>query len=632
MPSDRFLPIKSVIETLLRERFPQLLVDKGSAIHDTVIEPMAVIGQLLHDRIRAIEYAQTLSNYNLMLPEELDKLASNFLITRKVATASAGTQRVFFKTLQQVYIDLSAEFKDDSGRTYRPISSVSLTKNQLALNYDSSQGLYYVDVPIRSNTVGKDTAVGANRITSVKGVPGAVLTLNPNPLVGGRSDESNAELYARIKLSQTNRELVKPSAISAFLQDYFPSIKHVAVQGFGDYAMTRDIVYIGTDIEDIFPVSFCRKFNLPLLVDGTPAPLGSGGGGSTGFIVDNSGLDFNAVPAIEGNSIATLKVAPGVQVKFLETEDIDRESDVYTVVAVTTVTLPETLEVVPALQLDRTLKEGGLLVDRPYVLGGLLCNVPIHAGGKIDVYIDSSEVESRTITINSVPATGSSIVEIPLETASGSAIFENGKSFTKPVLAITQIEQLDPVSGAVLQILEPGTHYALVRQEQRGRFTTSTGDLLVLKGTRIANNVSVPLWTGSRLRVTYLTDPIIPAVETLLTSTEIRNLSTDIKIKFPERLLVDVDLTYYDDVDIDTVSAAVSEWIESTGFEDELTVSSLISYLASIQVTNIKMPVTLTATSLLGSGEVTVQSSNDRIGTNTLQLFTAAGTLSIIKQ
>lgn len=657
MASDRFLPIRATLEQLLAEHNPKLSAGPGSALGDLLITPASLIQQQARDRLRVIQRNQSLKNYGVMLDDEFDRLSSNYLVSRAQGTQSVGIQRVFFQDIRAIQIETSAVFSDSEGNRYLPTQAVRLTSAELAANFLPDSNEYYADVTTQSEGIGAQFRAAADQVTRVEGVAGASRTTNVAAYSGGANVESNSELYARILSSLTNRELVKSDAIKASVQAAFAGVTQVIVQGYGDEGMTRDLAQVGVDASDLFPASFCEKVNLPLdelgnvlwstvIDDEVASPLG----GFVGAVYDISGLDFNAVPVSTdgGKTVRRISLQEGMKIRFTATDDPDVLGNDYTITRIEEVPVAAGGVPVKVARLDRPLKETNVQLanvpitsGRPYTARGTINYDAFHIGGKVDVLIDSDAVVSKTVTINVVPALlpGGDVAEIPMIASAtdplNNPLFENGVGFASPTISVTKVEQLDATSDEVLRTLTPDTHYAIVRAEDRSKFTHTEDDLLVIRGSEPVTGIegvsSLPLWIGTRIRVTYVTDPTVDLVQAYLTNSTYRNVTADIIVKAPERVLLDIQLNYKGTIAADLVQETLRAYVDNTGFGAEITVNEIISLLSWLGVTDVQFPVVLQSREDTVAGRIQYTESEDRLSTSGTQLFLPIDTLSITK-
>jgi len=654
------VPVEALVRQVLREQAPKLNVGAGSAVHDILITPASLLFQRFRDQTRVIQRNQSLANYAGMLPEELDRLAANFLVDRRQGEKATGSQRIVFATTQAVEVTTNVVFTDDAGRRFRPISRQTFSSAAVAANTIASTGEFFVDVNTIAEDVGDEYLAAAGAVTGVTGVPGALRTFNPLAYFGAANPEGNAELFARIKTSVTNRDLVKAVAIESAILAQFPTVKRVSVQGFGDPLMTRDVAQIALADQPLFSQSFCQKVNLPLDADGNVQwtdtngdPITAPVGGFVGAVYDLLGLNYNALQVTQdGVTFEQVSVQQNFRLRLLNEDDPDFVNNDYKIARVEEVPVAPGGDPVKVARIDRPFKDTSTvnvatnLADNPYQLFGFYNTNQFHIGGKVDVYVESSAVTPAEVVISSLPPASTDadvdVSEVPLTStfvnSAGVNLFEDGTGFQEPVQAIVRVEQVDAVDeDIVIRELEPDTHYALVRQEVRGRFTTATSDVLRIYGSEpvldgLGNVLAeIPMFIGTRIKVTYLTSPDIPLIEAFLDNADNRDITKDIQVKTPVTVILDVELTFSGDATLQSVRDIITEYINGKPFGEAVTVNELVTVLALFNVQDVTMPVTLRSRYDTGAGSFVFAESEDRLALDPGQVWAADTDLSITK-
>jgi hypothetical protein len=655
-PNRFSLPAEDFIAQVLGETYPALNLAPGSAIYDLFVTPAALIVQQLRDRSKVIQRNQSLLNYQTMLPEELDRLASNFFVSRRPGTPSTGVQRVVFATPQIVSITTSVVFTSDTGVRFRPISSVTVSSATMSSNSLPDTGEYFVDVSCISETTGDLTELSSGAVTGVTGVPGVIRTVNITDYAGGENSESNSRLYARIKASLSNKDLVTSSSFKSSILDTFSTVRDLRVVGFGDPLMERDTVSVSLASEPLFEQSFCQKVNLPLDAAGDVAWEDSSGnkitapiGGFVGAVYDLTGKDFNAIQtSIDGRNIEVVSVQPNFRVRLLESTDPDFVNNDFAITRVEEVPVAPGGPPVKVVRLDRALQNtdtvdvATALDTNPYTIFGSIHSSKFHIGGKVDIYIDSVSDITKSVLVSVLPPLSASIStasEVPLTASfisgvNSTSLFEGGVGFDIPVLAVTKVELVDPSNEeTVLQELTPDAHYNLVRKEARGRFTSTANDVLVIRGSEVAVETGdvIPLFVGGRIKITYTTNPDIPTIQQFVNAQDNRDITKDVQVLAPDIVILDVEMSYRGSLSQVAISDILSEYIKEKSFGAQITVNELVTVLAFFGVTDIVMPVTLRSRQSSSSGTVSFEESTDRLSLKDNQVLTADTDLSITK-
>lgn len=650
--TNRFsLPVETFVRQLLAEKHPKLNTAPGSAIYDLIITPAAIIQQQMRDRMKVIQRNQSIANFATMLPEEMDRLAANFFVTRRSGSQATGQQRVYFSVLQNVVIPVTAEFSDDSGLVFHPSSQVSVSSVSLSLNSVAETGEYYVDVPIIADQIGENYRLLAGQITRFSNISGAVRTVNLYDCSGGSYPESNSDLYVRIKNSLASKDTVKASGLTSLILDSFPSVKDVIVQGYGDEKMTRDTATVVMSIDKLIEASFAQKINVPLNAAGEVTWTDDSGnliaapiGGYVGAIYDLTGRDFNNLEiTLDGRTVERVSIQPGFRIQFLGANDPDNV-DTYVVTRVEEAPVEPGGDAVKIARLDRALTSTTTAETAAdgaeYTVYGFVNTNTFHIGGKVDVYIKSNENTIKTVTVASLPATESdSVCEVPLTGSfviDGSNAFEQGIGFSSPVISIMKVEEIDPIADeTVLRELVPDVHYRVVRKEARGRFTRTENDVLRIEGVQEefvdgdATGIVIPMFTGSRIRITYSTNPDINLIQAFVDLATNRDVTCDTLVLSPEEVLLNVTLAYKGSRSATEIAGIISRYIQSKNFGATISVNELLTVLAYFGVKDVSMPVLLTATLANSDGTYTISSSEDRISLESIQVFRPVLSLSI---
>lgn len=646
------LPVIEFLAQVVREQFPNMNLSPGGAFYQSFMKPAAALLQPFRDRLNTIKRNQSLANYSVMTTTEMDRRALNFLVTRQAGTRAYGVQRVFFDQLRSVYIDQGAVFFDDQDHRWNPVAAVSYTTQQLSPNYVAETDEYFVDVTVVAEADGEDYRAEAGQVNQFSNVIGASRTINPSDYFRGDNQESNSELYARLRRSITNKDLVKQDAIATAIMETFPSVRDVKVVGFGDPDMSRDVVEAVVSVDQVLRYSFCRKVNLPLdengevnWYDSQGNPIISPLGGYVGAIADVTGVDFNQIVLSFGAATSTIVSAqPGYRSVLYAGYSGDPDVGEFFVTRVEEVAIEPGGPLVKVLRLDRPFADPQISAWDPvadldkysYTLYGAATTSHFHVGGKIDAYVDSTADEEDYVLINVLPQIAPGFSEIPI-TASNPVnpstnlpIFEDNKPFRIPTLSILSVLQVDYEDDRqVERELLPDIHYVLVRAEARGRFTLAADDLLIIKG--FESDGVTPAFTGRRIKINYTTNPDIPLIQAFVDSAPYKDVSKDILVKSKNLAVLDIELEYEGPLSTDQVDEILSEYIKSKGFGGTVTAHEVDTLLAVFGITKVKHPIQFRMRRDLGNGVTESETSEDSLTSKEIEVFYPADTLTLTK-
>lgn len=659
------LPVKDMIVQALRERFPNLDIRPGSALYQAVAMPLAFGFQPFRDRLNVLRRNQSLRFFQYMLTSELDRLTANFLVQRASAINANGTARVYFAQPGNYTVPLTAVFSTDDGRTFAPSQVVSVTQAQVLLNYED--GLYYVNVPVSATLPGSDGAIPAGTITRVTGVVGAVSATNKTAFFGGRDIESNAGLVARTRRSIATRTLTSRASIEALLREQFgETLISVTPIGFGDEGMTRDVIRSFVSFDDLFTTTYCRKINVSINEAGEVF-TGSGqppaNNRYVGAIIDtrntytepdtariNDPYYFWALPVTRSGRLVKLALNRGDKVvvkKVDQSAGPDPDDGTYVVTDIVYAAPyaghvagdPAGSERTMMLVLDRPFTNpqpqsintnvgSPDLVAHEYRISTGVSTEDFHVGGHVDLYVHTANTFNDVLVIAELfpSSVNPSFFDVPIRATQvlnplNNPWYEDGKVFQLPVITIVKVEQIDLTDASlVLRELSQGKDFVYIDEAPDLRLTPEEQGVLRFIGSS---------FSGARIRVTYTTNSDVRAIQDFVSLSERRDLTKNILVKAAAALLVDVELAYTGNAEVEDVVDVVKGYVNSRPQGGEITVNQIVSLLNVFDVTDIRMPVTLRAKRFHRDGTVSTLESTDRITASALERFVADDSLSI---
>lgn len=638
-------PIVQYLQQLVRDSRPELNTQVGSAIHDLVITPMSLIAQDVNDKINVLKQSSTLINYTVMTRSEMDKLAANFFIERRTGNRAYGVIRIYLTTKRPISITAD-NFASAADLRWSPITPKDYAIEDL--NFDPTTTEFYIDVAYEAVEAGEDYTLSKGDDVTIEGIT-ASRSSALYDFVIGTSEDTNADLYTRIQDSISNNELVKPTAIKKILQDTFTTIRNIAVIGYGDEGMDRDIVRVALPLEDMFGVNLCVKVQLPLDADGEvnwyddlgniiTSPIG----GWVGAIYDVNNKDFNNLAITwDGRNYTTTSVQPGFVVRFLSTGSIsDPDVGDHYVARVESVPLTPGGVAQQIIRLNDSLNDTTLSSYQYKLLGTVGAN-SFHVGGKTDVALDDSSNEDLSVIVDyadEVDPAGSNVIEIPLTSEqvlhpSGSAMFEDNTAFVEPVLMVVKVEQVSfGASTNIEKVLVPFRDYTVVRAEHRKKYTSAPYDVLRIMALEEIGGVSLNPYIGKRIKITYVANRQFTNIQEFLDSPS--NKTGDINVVYAKYVFADVRVSYRSDtLEQDTAVALISDYIKSTSFEASLSSSHITQLLLTAGATYVKQPLLISVNKLDTNGTTEIIETYDEVTLGIHEIFyPVADMLNIIKE
>ena len=252
------LPVRDFIIQRLLEFDPRFDVGAGVPTTSLLIDPLTIILQPIVNELGVIQTSQSIlsileTDDPDSFPEDIvDGLASNVFVERNPGRIGSDVQRIRFFEPEDFSAPQSVlVFRGPGGQRYTNSEAVSITRAEMSLNQDGT--LFFVDIPIIALEEGEDFNVDAGSITTMEAEPeGAANVTNLFGIAQGRNQETNTELFDRIKVAVTVRALVTGRGIIVTLTENFTTIEEITPIGLGDDEMMRDIVFnvhIGGDVD-----------------------------------------------------------------------------------------------------------------------------------------------------------------------------------------------------------------------------------------------------------------------------------------------------------------------------------------------------------------------------------------------
>lgn len=269
--------VKQFITAIFRSN-PQVKVEAGSVLRDTVIDPFSSESERLRFLLDFYQRARTptlllqvddptgsgtstpvnQSAYKLGLKGALyivndvevqslinsafDAYASNFGVRRRSGTSSAG-EVLFFTSIRptsSIVIPLGTTTSAGSV-SFTTTRAATIPFNNVASFFNPISGTYQISVPVQATTTGSQTNVGVGQIKSVSSSLSTGLRVtNLAPMTGGQDAESNLALTVRV---QNRLASVDSGTARGYLQTAadVPGVIRANVVAAGDDLMQRDL-------------------------------------------------------------------------------------------------------------------------------------------------------------------------------------------------------------------------------------------------------------------------------------------------------------------------------------------------------------------------------------------------------
>lgn len=232
-----------IVERLAQE-FPDLATTDGDAVSDLLAKPAMLLWDPLIREIQRVKNMLSFRDAAALTLDEAEALGANIFAERDRGNYARGIGRLYFAQAQSARISQANFFTSRSGLHYFPEGVQSIRVEEMLLNVEGE--LYYFDVNVVAEKPGDEYNIGPNELVTVANVPAATRVVNKNRFRFGLPEEDSVAFAARIEQDLTERSLTGLRGINAKLTRSFPEVTRLAVVGFQDPEMQRDVLSGGS--------------------------------------------------------------------------------------------------------------------------------------------------------------------------------------------------------------------------------------------------------------------------------------------------------------------------------------------------------------------------------------------------
>lgn len=238
--SDDLLQAEIFARQLISAQFPDTDLREGTALSDLVIRPSATLLALINKALIFYFSQNTLMGATDTTPTNfVDKLMSNWFMTRLEGINSVINVRLYFAKVTSVSLSASTYFSTDGTLQFFPITDQSFASS--SLSYDSSSNEYYFDIDLVAAQASSDYDLSSGSLLYFSNFNPYFLHGEINYLVTqAQAQETNTAFIARAESAISTRNLINIPSIIANLSNAFPIVSSILSMGFGDTPMIRD--------------------------------------------------------------------------------------------------------------------------------------------------------------------------------------------------------------------------------------------------------------------------------------------------------------------------------------------------------------------------------------------------------
>jgi len=376
----------------LKQAFPEMATDEGDALTDLLIKPAVLLWDPFVREVLRIRNCQSFRDPTILTTDEAEALGANLFSDRATGEFTRGQARVYFAQPRGVTVSPMNFFTTKGGLHFFPDGTQGITVDEMLLNQEGS--LYYFDVNVIAEAQGTAYNIGPNEMVNVANLDGTQKVTNLRRYQSGEDAETAADFIGRTEQELTEHSMVTLRGIGARIPRTFPAATRLAVVGFGDPEMQRDVIRGG-------------GLGEPLVggIKGTTLLDGEGKQYTRRFQALDVGVDFTALVtgSASGYVLTTFSAFGG--------PPLVRDIPLRRVLSADTVELA-TQELLP-FYVDRAWSIRKQELTLSGIPGGILypdsaegtVTIPdneIHIGGLYDVSVRGSEFEESSLVIENV--------------------------------------------------------------------------------------------------------------------------------------------------------------------------------------------------------------------------------------
>jgi len=379
----------------LAQEFPDLATREGDAVTDLLLKPaLLLFDPLIREAVR-IKNAQSFKDPTILTTDEADALGANLFAQRSTGDFARGQVRIYYAAPQSSSVSPANFVSSKSGLHFFPTSVQSIRADEMLFNIEGS--LYYFDINVQAEAAGDEYNIGPDELVSMANLAAAVRVTNKRRFRFGVPAETAVEFVGRAQQELSEKSLVTERGVRAKVTAAFSEVTQVAVVGFNDPEMQRDVV-VGGGLGPLRASGFLLH----------PAADGENAVSTRRVVVDGAEpVDFlQLIGGVGPAQGFTLTVHGG----FTDVPQV-RDVEVKAVVNATTLDLADQVIAYDLLaELPWALRKNELTLSG--IPGGILfpntgagtISMPegVHVGGALDVFIRATDFDTSSLVLEAV--------------------------------------------------------------------------------------------------------------------------------------------------------------------------------------------------------------------------------------
>ena len=241
------------IITFIQATYPNIDLSPGTALRDLVVKLYAHLETRIQEQIDLALISSSLleisKNPGIADATQVERVLSNFNVTRGAGSTAGGTLRLFFSSGASVVISPDTNFTI-GGLLFTPTSSYvlvlesSFTGGATQRILEPQGTLYSVTIQVTCKTAGSGGNIRASTVITKTSPSIATLVSGKadSDFTGGADVDDNATLLVKAKAGVVGKVFGGREHIKAKLKSQFSGVSDVGVVGFLDKEMDRDLL------------------------------------------------------------------------------------------------------------------------------------------------------------------------------------------------------------------------------------------------------------------------------------------------------------------------------------------------------------------------------------------------------
>ena len=241
------------IITFIQATYPNIDLSPGTALRDLVVKLYAHLETRIQEQIDLALISSSLleisKNPGIADATQVERVLSNFNVTRGAGSTASGTLRLFFSSGASVVISPDTNFTI-GGLLFAPTSSYVLVAEALFSGgatqriLEAQGALYSVTIQVTCKTAGSGGNIRAATVITKTSPSIATLVSGKadSDFTGGADVDDNATLLVKAKAGVVGKVFGGREHIKAKLKSQFSGVSDVGVVGFLDKEMDRDLL------------------------------------------------------------------------------------------------------------------------------------------------------------------------------------------------------------------------------------------------------------------------------------------------------------------------------------------------------------------------------------------------------